>query len=189
MIKKTDELVKKLGWKKNDVEIKHIELSIQAYHLLVSTEFYSATRRFDGRRYGEKIEDGAGKEVLRRILGGSEIAKAEHAGRYYHKALKVKEFIKKEFEEALKKVDCLIMPTVPVLPWKFGKKVSMEELYAVDALTIPSNLAEVCAISIPIGNIDDGVLKSVGMQVICGKGEESKMLSIAGKINLNYREF
>src|SRR3989338_1704000 len=133
----------------------------------------------DGRRYGKKIEDSAGTEVLRRISGGSEISKAEFEGQYYQKALAVKEMIKKEFEKVLEEVDCLIIHTTPMLPWKFGTKVSMEQLYAVDALTIPSNLAEVCAISIPIGFIDK---KPVGIQIVCAKGCESKMFSIAKEI-------
>ena len=167
------------SWSEEKVALEHIGLAIQTYHPLVWTEFFSATRRMDGRRFGKKIEDSAGVEVLRRISGGSEISKAEFEGQYYQKALVVKELIKKEFERVLKDVDCLIMPTVPMLPWKFGTKVSVEHLYAVDALTIPSNLAEVCAISIPIGFIDK---KPVGILVVCAKGCESKMFSIASEI-------
>jgi aspartyl-tRNA(Asn)/glutamyl-tRNA(Gln) amidotransferase subunit A len=100
----------------------------------------------DGRRFGKKIEDSAGDEVLRRLAGGSEISKAEFEGQYYHKALAVKELIKKEFERVLESVDFIVMPTTPFLPWKFGTKIDLEKLYAVDALTIPGNLAEICAI-------------------------------------------
>jgi aspartyl-tRNA(Asn)/glutamyl-tRNA(Gln) amidotransferase subunit A len=176
--KKIKELENKLKWKSKWIDINHIDLAVQIYHPLCWTEFYSATRRFDGRKYGKKIEDSAGEEVLRRIFGGGEIAKAELAGRYYHKALQVRELIKREFERVFEKdgVDCIIMPTVSVLPWKFGKKASLEELYAVDALTVPSNLAEVCSLSLPIGEIDG---KPVGMQIICGKGEEGKMFELA----------
>jgi aspartyl-tRNA(Asn)/glutamyl-tRNA(Gln) amidotransferase subunit A len=170
---------KKGKHKIGDIALGHIDLAIETYHPLVWTEFFSATRRFDGRRYGLKIEESAGREVLRRIYGGSEIAKAEFAGRYYHKAREVKELIKQEFERVLEDVDCIIMPTVPILPWKIGAKMSIEALYAVDALTIPSNLAEVCAVSIPVGQIDG---KPVGMQVICAKGNEGKMMSIAREI-------
>ena len=179
---KVRQLGEKLKWQIREINIKCIDLAVQTYHLLVWTEFFSATRRFDGRKYGKKIEDVAGKEVLRRIYGGSEIAKAEFAGRYYHKALQVKEVIRQEFEKAFNeknKVDCLIMPTVPILPWKFGEKVDIEEIYAVDSLVIPANLAEVCAVSIPVGKIDN---KPIGMQIICGKGQEAKMLSIAREV-------
>lgn len=176
--------LKKFNLDLKKVEIKYIDLAIQTYHPIVWTEFFSATRRFDGRKYGKKIEDSAGPEVLRRITGGSIITKAEFAGRYYHKALQVKSLIKQEFEQALSKVDCLIMPTVPVLPWQIGKKLTTEQYYATDALVIPANLAEVCAISIPIGTISDQVKKPVGLQIICAKGQESKMLSIAKQLEL-----
>jgi aspartyl-tRNA(Asn)/glutamyl-tRNA(Gln) amidotransferase subunit A len=166
-------------WVNKSVSLKYIDLGIQTYHPLVWTELFSATRRMDGRRFGEKIEDSAGSEVLRRIYGGEEISKAEFKGQYYHKALAVKEMIKSEFERVLKEVDCIFMPTVPFLPWKFGTKISMEELYAVDVLTIPGSLAEICAISVPIGKIDG---KPVGLQIVCAKGNESKMISIAKEV-------
>ncbi|MEK6894542.1 MAG: amidase family protein [Nanoarchaeota archaeon] len=171
----------RLKWSEKKVTLKNIDLAIQTYHPLVWTEFFSATRRMDGRRFGKKIEDSAGDEVLRRLAGGSEISKAEFEGQYYHKALAVKELIKKEFERVLGDVDFIVMPTTPFLPWKFGTKVSLEKLYAIDALTIPGNLAEICAISLPIGKIDG---KPVGMQIACAKGYESRMFSIAKEIEL-----
>jgi len=183
--KLVDDLIKniseKLKWKTKEVEIKHIDLAVQTYYLLVYTEFFSATRRFDGRRYGKRIEEICGDEVLRRILGGSEISKAEFKGAYYKKALEVKEVIKKEFEDVLKKVDCLILPTFPCLPWNIGEgnKMKPEEIYAADALTIPANLAEICAVSIPAGKIE-GI--PIGTQIMCAKGEEEKMLSITKEI-------
>lgn len=173
-----DSKIKERGLNAKDVEIKHIDLAVQTYYPIVYTEFFSGTRRFDGRRYGKKIEDSCGEEVLRRILGGSEISKAEHHGAYYRRALEVKEIIKEEFEKVLKKVDCLIMPVTPTLPWKIGesKKMSVEEVYAADALTTPANLAGACSTVVNAGEIG-GI--PVGLQVICGKGQESKMLSIA----------
>lgn len=173
--------MKKRGWKVSDVVIEHIDLAVQTYYPLVYAEFFSGTRRFDGRRYGKKIEESCGKEVLRRIIGGSEITKAELLGAYYQKALAVKDVIKEEFERAYEKVDCLVLPTCPILPWKIGegKKMTTDEMYASDALTIPANLAEICAVSIPVGKVR-GI--PIGMQVMCGKGEEGKMLSIANGI-------
>lgn len=165
-------------WSAENIEIKNIDLAVETYYPIQYSEFYSGTRRFDGRRYGKKIEDACGEEVLRRILGGSEITKSEFAGQYYEKALKVKQLIKEEFEKAFEKVDCIILPTVPSLPWKIGegKKMKTEEVYAYDALTIPANLAGICSISIPSGKIEK---IPVGMQIMCGKGKESTMLSIA----------
>jgi aspartyl-tRNA(Asn)/glutamyl-tRNA(Gln) amidotransferase subunit A len=179
--KKISEM-KKMGWEVEEVEIRDIDLAVQTYYPIVYAEIFSGTRKLDGRRFGKNIEKHCGEEVLRRILGGSEITKAEFAGRYYQKALEVRELIKQEFDEVLKDYDCLVMPTVPGLPWKMGegKKMKIEEIYAYDALTIPANLAGICAISVPMGKID-GV--PTGLQIMCGKGEESKMASIAKLVN------
>ena len=168
--------VKKYKWNVKKVKLNYLDLAIETYYPLVYVEFFSATRRFDGRRYGKKIEDSAGSEVLRRILGGSEISKAEHHGRYYHLALKAKKLIEEEFEKVFKKFDCIISPTVPRLPHKIGEKISVEEMYNYDALTAPVNIAGNCAVSIPAGKIQE---IPVGMQIICDKFQEQKMFQIA----------
>ena len=173
---KIDDICKEKGWKKQEVSLKHIDLGVQTYYPINYVEFFSATRRYDGRKYGKKIEESCGEEVLRRILGGGEIAQAEYAGRYYRKALQAKKIIEKEFSMALEKFDCLILPTVPKLPHKLGAKVSIEDMYNYDSLTTLANLAEVPAISVPAGTIE-GI--PVGMQVICAKGEDTKMFEIA----------
>jgi len=174
--RKVEEISSKNGWKTKEVNIENIDLAVETYYPLVYVEFFSATRRFDGRRYGKKIEDVAGPEVLRRVLGGGEITKAEHEGRYYNSAIRVKEFIRAEFSKNFRSVDCIVSPVLPRLPWKIGEKISVEEGYAMDVLTIPSNLAGNCSISVPVGKID-GI--PVGIQIICDKFEEEKLLGIA----------
>lgn len=176
-----EKAVEEYSWLAEEVEIQHINLAVQTYYPLVYVEFFSATRRFDGRRYGKKIEENCGVEVLRRILGGQEITKAEYEGAYYKKSLEVREIIKREFQEVFEKFDCVILPTVPKLPWKIGegKKMKPEEEYAYDALTIPANLAGCCAISIPAGKIKN---IPIGLQIMCAQKEESKMVSIAKKL-------
>ena len=173
------------GWDAKDIEIKYLDLAVQTYYLIQFVEFFSGTRKFDGRKYGKKIEDSCGEEVLRRILGGSEISKAEFEGQYYEKALHVKKLIAKEFESAFKKTDCIISPVVPGMPWSIGqgKEMNPEEIYAYDALTVPASIAGVCAVSIPAGKVrDKGEEIPIGMQIMCNRGEESKMLSIAKEI-------
>ncbi|MFZ1970615.1 MAG: amidase family protein [Candidatus Nanoarchaeia archaeon] len=176
ILSRIKEAAKRYNWKTENITIKGIDLAIETYYPLVYVEFFSGTRKFDGRRYGRKIEDAAGEEVLRRILGGSEISREEYGGRYYHRALKIKKLIEKEFSDVFKKVDCIISATVPKLPHKIGTKISVREMYEYDALTAPSNLAGNCAISLPAGKID-GV--PVGMQIMCDKFQEQKMLQIA----------
>jgi aspartyl-tRNA(Asn)/glutamyl-tRNA(Gln) amidotransferase subunit A len=176
---KIKEAVEKYGWKIQKIKIPYIDLAVATYYPIVYVEFFSATRRFDGRRYGKRIEEVAGPEVLRRILGGSEISKAEHAGRYYYLALKAKKLIEDEMTKAFGKVDCIISPTVPRLPHKIGEKISIEEMFQYDVLTCPINLAGNCALSLPIGKIDE---VPTGMQIACDKFQEQKMLQIARAI-------
>ena len=174
--KRVKEVAEKNKWKIEKIKLPHMDLAIQAYYPIVYTEFFSGTRKFDGRRFGRKIEESCGKEVLRRILGGKEITKAEYKGKYYRKALRAKELIKKEFEKAFEKVDVIIMPTVPKLPHRLGEKISVEDMYNYDSLTIPANLAEIPAISIPADKID-GI--PVGMQIYAKKFDENMMFSVA----------
>ena len=176
---KLDEAGKKYNWKIKKVSIQNVELAIETYYPLVYTEFFSATRKFDGRRYGKKIEEACGPEVLRRIIGGAEITKAEHEGRNYHLALRVKKLIEEEYESAFKDFDLIVSPTVPRLAHKIGEEITVEEMYSYDALTIPSNLAGNCAISVPVGFVD-GV--PVGMQIMADKFNEQKMFEAGAMI-------
>ncbi|MAG02187.1 Asp-tRNA(Asn)/Glu-tRNA(Gln) amidotransferase GatCAB subunit A [Candidatus Pacearchaeota archaeon] len=170
------EVIKKNSWNVGSFNLDYVDLGIQTYYPIVYTEFFSGTRKFDGRKYGKKIEDVCGEEVLRRIIGGSEITKAEHGGRYYHKALKAKKLIEKEFEKAFKKYDLIIIPTVPRLPHKVGEKISVEDCYNYDSLTVLANLAEIPGISIPVGDVD-GI--PVGMQILAAKGRDKFLFKVA----------
>jgi aspartyl-tRNA(Asn)/glutamyl-tRNA(Gln) amidotransferase subunit A len=169
----------KYNWKIKKIKVNYLDLAVETYYPLVYVEFFSGTRRFDGRKYGMKIEDVAGPEILRRILGGSEISKAEYKGRYYYQALKAKKLIEQEFEKIFKDVDCIISPTLPKLPHKIGSNISVEEMYSYDVLTSPANLAGNCAISIPCGEIEN---VPIGMQIICDRFQEQKLLEIARSI-------
>ncbi|MEM4605642.1 MAG: Asp-tRNA(Asn)/Glu-tRNA(Gln) amidotransferase subunit GatA [Candidatus Pacearchaeota archaeon] len=160
--KVNNSLKKNSGWKIKEVYLP-LEISLETYYLLVYVEFFSATRKFDGRRFGKKIEEFCGEEVLRRITGGKEITKAEYEGKYYRNALRAKEFIKKQFEEIFKDVDVIVLPTVPRTAHKIGEKISVEEMYSYDVFTTLANIAGIPAISIPCGYIDK---KAVGMQIL-----------------------
>ncbi|MBS3075288.1 aspartyl/glutamyl-tRNA amidotransferase subunit A [Candidatus Pacearchaeota archaeon] len=163
-------------WKIEECRLKHLDLGIQTYYPINYVEFFSGTRKFDGRKYGYKIEDSCGEEVLRRILGGREISKAEFAGKYYRRALKAKKIIEKEFEEAFEKYEVLAMPTVPRLPHKFGEQISIEDMYNYDTLTVLANLAEIPGISVPCGKIN-GI--PVGLQILAKKGADNFLLEVA----------
>tara|TARA_Y100000034_G_C6908659_1_gene422558 strand:+ start:5624 stop:6949 length:1326 start_codon:yes stop_codon:yes gene_type:complete len=174
--KKVKEVCEKNGWDEKNIKLKHLDLGIQTYYPINYVEFFSGTRRFDGRKYGKKIEESCGEEVLRRILGGSEISKAEFAGKYYRRALKAKKIIEEEFEKAFEKYDLIIMPVVPKLPYKIGSKLSVEDSYAYDSLSVLANLAELPAISVPAGKIDE---IPVGIQIIASKGNDEMLLNLS----------
>lgn len=179
---KIEEVCKENSWKKEDCEIEYLDLGIQTYYPIVYVEVFSGTRKFDGRKYGLRIEDSCGEEVLRRILGGGEISKAEHAGKYYRRALIAKNIIKKEFEKAFKKYDVLIMPTVPRIPHKFNEKISLDDMYNYDTLTVLANIAEIPGISIPCGVIKEGNDSvPIGLQILAGVGRDDFLLDIAKK--------
>jgi aspartyl-tRNA(Asn)/glutamyl-tRNA(Gln) amidotransferase subunit A len=176
--KKTKELAKEHKYEIKEIDLP-LDIVIQTYYLLTYVEFFSATRKYDGRRFGKKIEEAAGPEVLRRILGGSEISKAEYHGRYYHEALKAKKFIAQQFKKLFEDIDLIIMPTVPRTAHKIGENITVEEMYAYDVFTIPLNLAGIPGISIPVGMIDK---KPIGIQIIAPHFHENWIFDVAGKI-------
>src|SRR3989338_1552895 len=183
LVEKTvQSIAKKLKTEIKKVSLKYTHLAVQTYYPIVYTEFFSATRRFDGRRYGKKIEDSAGEEVLRRILGGKEISRAEHAGQYYRKALATKKLIAEDFNHAFKQVDIIITPTTPDLPKKLGQNLSREEEYAMDAFTIPANLAGIAAGVIPIGTLNN---IPVGMQVMVPAFKEELLFDFLKTVEKN----
>ncbi len=168
------EIAKQLNAQIKNVSLKYTDLGVQTYYPIVYTEFFSATRRLDGRRYGKKIDEAAREEVRRRLLGGREISRAEHAGQYYRKALATKHLIKNDFDAAFREVDVILAPTTPDLPHKLGAKITPEQAYAMDAFTIPANLAGICAGVVPIGKLK-GI--PVGLQVIAPAFKEDVLLS------------
>lgn len=176
---KTKELAKKNGWKVKSIELP-LDVAIQTYYVLVYTEFFSATRKFDGRRFGFKIEDKAGPEVLRRILGGQETSKAEYEGRYYRNALRARNYVKEQFEKVFSGVDFIVLPSVPKLAHKIGEDISVKEMYAYDITTIPANLAGLPGISIPVGDLEEGgIKKKVGLQILGKRFDDFNVLDFA----------
>lgn len=175
--KKTEEVAKKNNWKIKEIALP-LNIAIETYYVLVYVELFSASRKFDGRRFGKKIEDACGSEVLRRILGGSEISKAEYAGRYYRNALKAKNFVKRQFEELFEQVDLIVLPTIPRTAHKIGETIAVKEMYSYDVLTIPANLGSICGISVPAGKIDG---KAVGIQVLAPRFYDNFLLEQSKK--------
>jgi aspartyl-tRNA(Asn)/glutamyl-tRNA(Gln) amidotransferase subunit A len=163
VIKNKIEVLRELGAEVVNVKLPNLGKALSTYYLTVFVEFFSATRKFDGRRYGKKIEEVCGREVLRRIEIGRYISQKEFSGRYYKKALQFRSLIKLELLNALKHVDVIVGPTVPRLPHRMGETIlDPLVMYGYDVLTVPANLAGVPAGVIPAGEIN-GI--PVGLQI------------------------
>lgn len=158
-----------------ELSFDYIDLCLPTYYLINYVEFYSATRKYDGREYGYRIEEVCGEEVLRRIHMGSYISQKEYSGKYYKKALKARSLIRKEVTKLLKNVDALAGPTVPKLPHKIGASLEPMEMYAYDVLTVIANLAGIPAASIKAGEVN-GI--PVGLQLQSKPLEDDKIVKL-----------
>jgi aspartyl-tRNA(Asn)/glutamyl-tRNA(Gln) amidotransferase subunit A len=156
-----------------DIEISNLSKGISTYYLI---EFFSGTRKFDGRRFGHNIENVCGREVLRRIMLGRYISQKEYSGKYYKKALQFRSLIKKELLTVLNNVDIIAGPTVPKLPHKIGDEVTDPlVMYGYDLLTVPANLAGIPSGVIKVGNVKD---IPVGMQIQSKPLGEQNILNV-----------
>ena len=136
-----------------ELSFDYIDLCLPTYYLINYVEFFSATRKYDGRKYGHQIEEVCGDEVLRRIHMGSYISQQEFSGKYYKKALQARSLIRKEITKLLNGVDIIAGPTVPKLPHKLGETLEPMEMYAYDVLTVIANLAGIPASSMKAGEV------------------------------------
>ncbi|MBA2861479.1 Asp-tRNA(Asn)/Glu-tRNA(Gln) amidotransferase subunit GatA [Methanococcus maripaludis] len=182
-IEKGIEVFKDMGCKIVDLSYKYIDLALPTYYLINYVEFFSATRKYDGRRYGEFIEEACGEEVLRRILIGKHISEQEFSGKYYKKALQARKSMKKEMLGLFNSADLIVGPTVPKLPHKLGENLSPMEMYAYDVLTVPTNICGICSGVVRCGNIS-GV--PVGLQIQGAPLEDEKVLSAMIEFEKNY---
>ncbi|GAA0478656.1 Asp-tRNA(Asn)/Glu-tRNA(Gln) amidotransferase subunit GatA [Halococcus dombrowskii] len=155
-------------------EIREIELdslahAVRAYYVIAMSEASSNLARFDGVRYGisggfdgdwndafaRAREAGFGPEVKRRVLLGTYALSAGYHDKYYEKAQDTRAWIKQEFDAAFEQADVLASPTMPVLPPKLGESLDDPlQHYLMDANTVPVNLADLPAISVPAGTAD-----------------------------------
>lgn len=171
-----DESVDKIGDMGAEVvesSFDYIDLCLPTYYLINYVEFFSSTRKYDGRKYGHKIEDVCGEEVLRRIEMGSYISQQEFSGKYYKKALQARSLIRNEINKLLSDVDLILGPTVPKLPHKIGEKLEPMEMYAYDVLTVIANLA-----GIPAGSMKAGEYNGipVGLQLQAKPNDDDKII-------------
>ena len=180
-----------LGAKFEEISLDMVEYSVAAYYTITATEAGSNLARYDNLRYGydfdlegyefnsyiSKARKNFGPEVTRRMILGGFVPSAGHAGKYFLKAMKVKSKLTAEVNDALKKVDMLISPTVPILPFKFGEKIDDPvALFLVDSNTVTANLTEKPAISIPF-EISNGL--PIGIQLMANSMQDKMLLQAA----------
>lgn len=151
------------GFKVEEISLPHTEYAISCYYILQPSEVSSNLARYDGVRYGNSRET-FGDEAKRRIMLGTFTLSSGYYDAYYKKAMRFRTLIKKDFEDAFKKVDAIISPVSPTMPWKLGEKTNDPlAMYLSDALTVPANIAGIPGLSVPIGFNDK---LPVGMQIL-----------------------
>ena len=180
-----------LGASWQEVEMPHTKYALAAYYVIAMSEASSNLARFDGMRYGLRLEkdhdwhttyseiraQGFGEEVKRRILLGTYALSAGYMDKYYLKALKVRTLIKQDFERALKSTDVLIAPTMPTPAFKLGEKISDPlTLYMADVNTVPVNLSGVPSVSLPCG-FSNGL--PIGLQIMGKHFDEETIIRTA----------
>lgn len=159
-----------------EVSLPHTEYGVAVYYIIQPSEVSSNLARFDGIRFGFDRKR-FNSEAKRRIILGTFTLSAGYYDAYYLKAMKVRRLIREDFLNAFKKVDVLICPTSPTLPFKIGEKTDDPlTMYLSDIYTTSINLAGIPALNIPCGFIDD---LPVGMQII-GPDFSEKLLYRVG---------
>jgi aspartyl-tRNA(Asn)/glutamyl-tRNA(Gln) amidotransferase subunit A len=182
------------GAETHEVSLPSVERAVQAYYVIAMSEASSNLARFDGVRYGPETEsegnwnetfaqvreEGFGDEVKRRILLGTYALSAGYHDKYYAKAQDARAWLKQDFDEALSEADVLASPTMPVLPFELGESLDDPlQMYLADANTVPVNLANLPAISVPAGEADG---LPVGLQLIGGAFDERTIIRAASAV-------
>lgn len=175
-VEKVIELYKKLGAEILEVSLPHTKYALSSYYVIMPSEVSSNLARFDGIRYGNKREEFS-LEAKRRIMIGTYALSSGYYDQYYLKAMQARTLIIKDFEDVFSKVDVLLSPTSPVLPFKLGEKINDPiSMYMSDVLTTPASLAGLPALSVPAGFI--GKLP-LGFQLIGDKFSEGLLFQVA----------
>jgi aspartyl-tRNA(Asn)/glutamyl-tRNA(Gln) amidotransferase subunit A len=185
------EALARAGATVEEFRIPEFAYGLSAYYLIAPAEASSNLARYDGVRYGLRVEAddvttmntatrtaGFGAEVKRRIMLGTYALSAGYYDAYYGQAQRVRTLVIEAFALAYERCDVLLGATAPSTAFALGAKVDDPmEMYLNDVCTIPSNLAGHPAISVPFGLGDDGL--PVGVQVLAPALGEATMLKVA----------
>jgi len=171
-------LFESLGAQVLEISLPHTDYAIAAYYLIATAEASANLARYDGIRYGSRVEAdntldlynrtrdrGFGAEVKRRIMLGTFALSAGYYDAYYLKAQKVRTLIRQDFEHAFEHCDIIVTPVAPTTAFKLGEKTADPlQMYLSDIFTISVNLAGLPGLSVPCGY--DGLGLPIGLQLI-----------------------
>ena len=174
-----------------EISLPMTKYALPAYYIIALAEASSNLARYDGVRFGLRVEGasleemyeltraaGFGAEVRRRVLIGTYVLSAGYYDAYYLKAQRVRTLIARDFARAFERVDCILTPTAPSAAFAIGEMSSDPiEMYLNDVFTVPANLAGVPAVSVPAGVSGDGL--PLGLQVTGRAFDEQTVLRVA----------
>lgn len=182
------EILRKLGAEVEEISLPSLEYSLATYQAISSAEISSNMARFDGLRYGYRAEEyedldelftrsrsqGLGDEVKRRIMIGTHLLSSGGQKEIYERALKTRTLIIQDFHRAFEKYDLILSPTTSEVAFKFGEKSQDPvAMHRSGSLSVGANLAGLCAISVPAGNVEG---LPIGMQFIGDKYKEANII-------------
>jgi aspartyl-tRNA(Asn)/glutamyl-tRNA(Gln) amidotransferase subunit A len=173
-----------------EISLPMTKYALPAYYIIAPAEASSNLARYDGVRFGLRVEGdtleelyeltraaGFGAEVRRRVLVGTYVLSAGYYDAYYLKAQRVRTLIARDFVTAFEKVDCILTPTAPSAAFAIGEKTEDPiAMYLNDVFTVPANLAGVPAIAVPVGLSADGL--PLGLQIIGRAFDEETVLRV-----------
>src|SRR5215467_3226673 len=185
------EVLRKLGCQLFEIGMPHTDYAIATYYVIATAEASSNLARYDGVRYGLRVDEpsllgmyrktrglGFGAEVKRRIVLGTYVLSAGYYDAYYLKGQKVRALIARDFRDAFAEVDVIVTPTSPIPAFKLGEKTDDPlQMYLADIYTVTGSLSGVPGISVPCGKIC-GTLP-VGLQLFAPAFAESRILQLA----------
>jgi len=181
---------KSLGAEIIDVSLPHSKYAIAVYYIIATAEASANLARFDGIRYGLRVDGedplelygktraaGFGAEVKRRVILGTYVLSSGYYDAYYKRAQKVRTLIRNDFTEAFKQCDAILAPVTPTPAYELGEKTDDPlKMYLDDILTTPVNLAGNCALSLPCGFSSSGL--PIGLQIIGDSFAEETILKV-----------
>ena len=187
------EIMKKAGAEIVNVSLPHTKYALPTYYIIAPAEASSNLARYDGVRFGLRVSEdgdslddlyektraaGFGAEVKRRILIGTYVLSAGYYDAYYKQAQRVRALIAKDFTEAFKQCDILLTPSTPTEAFAIGEKQDDPlAMYLNDVFTVPTSLAGLPAIALPIGLSKTGL--PLGLQIIGRAFDEETIFKAA----------